>query len=128
LPAMSIVMNKCDLSGLPPGPVPDAPMPTIAVSALTGAGMPALRDHLKHAVGYQGSSGGDFSARRRHLDALDRTETALRAGVRQLGEYAAGELLAEHLRLAQHCLGEITGEFSADDLLGRIFASFCIGK
>ncbi len=128
LPPMSIVMNKCDLSGQPPGPVPDAPTPTIAVSALTGAGMPALRDHLKHAVGYQGSSGGDFSARRRHLDALDRTETALRAGARQLGEFAAGELLAEHLRLAQHSLGEITGEFSADDLLGRIFASFCIGK
>ena len=128
LPAMSIVMNKCDLSGLAPGTVRDAPVPTIAVSALTGAGMTALREHLKHAVGYQGSSGGDFSARRRHLDALDRTEAALRAGATQLSEFAAGELLAEHLRLAQHSLGEITGEFSADDLLGRIFTSFCIGK
>ncbi len=128
LPAMSIVMNKCDLSGLAPGTVRDAPVPTIAVSALTGAGMTALREHLKHAVGYQGSCGGDFSARRRHLDALDRTEAALRAGATQLSEFAAGELLAEHLRLAQQSLGEITGEFSADDLLGRIFTSFCIGK
>jgi len=128
LPAMSIVMNKCDLSGLPPGALQHTAVPTIAVSALTGAGMPALREHLKHAVGYEGSTGGDFSARRRHLDALDRTEAALRAGARQLGEFAAGELLAEHLRLAQHSLGEITGEFSADDLLGRIFTSFCIGK
>ncbi len=90
--------------------------------------MTALREHLKHTVGYQGSCGGDFSARRRHLDALDRTEAALRAGATQLSEFAAGELLAEHLRLAQQSLGEITGEFSADDLLGRIFTSFCIGK
>ncbi len=128
LPAMSIVMNKCDLSGLAPGTVHDTPIPTVAVSALTGAGMNALREHLKHVVGYQGISGGDFSARRRHLDALDRTEAALFAGAVQLREFAAGELLAEHLRLAQHSLGEITGEFSADDLLGRIFTSFCIGK
>jgi len=128
LPAMSIVMNKCDLSGLAPGTVHDTPIPTVAVSALTGAGMNALREHLKHVVGYQGISGGDFSARRRHLDALERTEAALLAGSAQLREFAAGELLAEHLRLAQHSLGEITGEFSADDLLGRIFTSFCIGK
>ncbi len=128
LPATSIVMNKCDLSGLTPGVLQDAPVPVIAVSALTGAGMTALREHLKHAIGYQGSSGGDFSARRRHLDALDRTEFALRAGAAQLRQFAAGELLAEHLRLAQHSLGEITGEFSADDLLGHIFTSFCIGK
>lgn len=128
LPPMSIVMNKCDLSGLPPGALQHAAVPTIAVSALTGAGMTALREHLKHAVGYERSTGGDFSARRRHLDALDRTEAALRAGAQQLGEFAAGELLAEHLRLAQRSLGEITGEFSADDLLGRIFTSFCIGK
>ena len=128
LPATSIVMNKCDLSGLTPGVLQDAPVPVIAVSALTGAGMTALREHLKHAIGYQGSSGGDFSARRRHLDALDRTELALRAGAAQLRQFAAGELLAEHLRLAQHSLGEITGEFSADDLLGHIFTSFCIGK
>jgi tRNA modification GTPase len=116
------------LSGLAPGTVHDTPIPTVAVSALTGAGMNALREHLKHVVGYQGISGGDFSARRRHLDALDRTEAALFAGAVQLREFAAGELLAEHLRLAQHSLGEITGEFSADDLLGRIFTSFCIGK
>ena len=105
LPAMSIVMNKSDLSGLAPGTVHDTPIPTVAVSALTGAGMNALREHLKHVVGYQGISGGDFSARRRHLDAMDRTESALLAGAAQLREFAAGELLAEHLRLAQHSLG-----------------------
>jgi tRNA modification GTPase len=127
LPPMTVVLNKCDLSGIPAGPVP-SPAATIAVSALTGAGMPELRAHLERCAGYQGAGSGDFSARRRHLDALDRTEAALRAGQKQLQQQAAGELLAEHLRMAQQSLGEITGEFTADDLLGRIFASFCIGK
>ncbi len=68
------------------------------------------------------------ASRRRHLDALDRAKRALTNGEEQLAGYGAGELLAEDLRDAQQALGEITGEFSADDLLGEIFGSFCIGK
>ena len=78
-------------------------------------------------VGYQASE-GQFLARRRHLDALDRARELLRAGDLQLKHHRAGELLAEDLRLAHQSLCEITGEFSSDDLLGKIFSSFCIGK
>ncbi len=67
-------------------------------------------------------------ARRRHLEAIDNAENHLQEGKIQLEEYKAGELLAEELRLTQQYLSEITGEFSSDDLLGRIFSSFCIGK
>ncbi|MCB1798610.1 MAG: tRNA uridine-5-carboxymethylaminomethyl(34) synthesis GTPase MnmE, partial [Gammaproteobacteria bacterium] len=66
--------------------------------------------------------------RRRHLDAIARAARALQAGRRALNEGRAGELLAEDLRQSQLALAEITGEFTADDLLGRIFSSFCIGK
>jgi tRNA modification GTPase len=79
-------------------------------------------------MGYQAGSEGSFSARRRHLDALERAQAFLQTGQQQLQAEQAGELLAEDLRQAQQCLSEITGEFSSDDLLGRIFSSFCIGK
>jgi len=130
LPPVSIVLNKCDLSGLSPGSVSGASMPTIAISALTGAGIDELRQHLKRCVDFGSGSeaAGDFSARRRHLDALARCETALKQGAYALTGNAAAELVAEHLRLAQQTLAEITGEFSSDDLLGQIFSSFCIGK
>ena len=71
---------------------------------------------------------GGFTARRRHLDALDVAEKALYTGQNQLQSMGAGELLAEDLRAAQDSLGEITGQVTPDDLLGRIFSSFCIGK
>lgn len=128
LPPLTVVQNKCDLSGLTPGLHTGSTPPAIAVSALTGAGIAALRAHLKRLAGYHDVSAGDFSARRRHLDALDRCADALDAGIDALDAHAAAELLAEHLRDAQQQLGEITGQFSSDDLLGRIFASFCIGK
>ena len=67
-------------------------------------------------------------ARRRHLDALERAAAAVARARQQLVETAAGELVAEELRVAQQALGEITGTFSSDDLLGRIFGEFCIGK
>ena len=95
---------------------------------LTGAGLPLLREALKVQVGYQGASEGVFMARRRHLEALERARDHVAIGREQLRANRAGELLAEELRLAQQALGEITGEVTADDLLGRIFASFCIGK
>lgn len=79
-------------------------------------------------MGYSQTAESSFSARRRHLDALKQAQQYLESGYQQLTHASAGELLAEDLRLAQQALGEITGEFTADDLLGRIFSSFCIGK
>ncbi len=98
------------------------------LSALTGDGLDLLRAHLKHAMGFHTAESGTVSARQRHLDALVRARAHVEEGARQLNERRAGELFAEELRAAQHDLGEITGEFTTDDLLGRIFSSFCIGK
>ncbi|HEX5513877.1 MAG TPA: tRNA uridine-5-carboxymethylaminomethyl(34) synthesis GTPase MnmE [Gammaproteobacteria bacterium] len=125
--AVTVVRNKIDLSGAPAGIGESALGPELRLSALSGDGVSLLREHLKASMGYDGHSGG-FLARRRHLDALARAADHLAAGRRQLREHHAGELLAEDLRRAQEALGEITGEFTSEDLLGRIFASFCIGK
>ena len=89
---------------------------------------PRLREHLKACMGYEQTSESSFSARRRHLEALRHASDSLEHGRSQLTLAGAGELLAEDLRQAQQSLGEITGAFSSDDLLGRIFSSFCIGK
>ncbi len=125
LPPITVLMNKCDLTATEPAIELDGSYPLIALSARSGAGLELLRDHLKQSVGYQYADSGDFSARRRHLDALERTLCALQSAKQQCN---AGELLAEHLRMAQQALGEITGEFTPDDLLDQIFSSFCIGK
>lgn len=101
---------------------------TINLSAKSTEGLDLLREHLKACMGYEQTVEGSFSARRRHLDALQQASTALEHGRDQLTLAGAGELLAEDLRVAQQVLGEITGAFSSDDLLGRIFSSFCIGK
>jgi tRNA modification GTPase len=98
------------------------------MSALTGEGLKTLRTHLKLCMGYQTLDGGTVSARQRHLDALSRARRHTEEASRQLRERRAGELVAEELRVAQQALSEITGEFTSDDLLGRIFSSFCIGK
>jgi len=100
----------------------------LKLSAETGAGLAELREHLKHCMGYEVAEGGTISARARHLDALQRAHRHTTEAVARLRDDHAGELVAEELRLAQQALGEITGEFRADDLLGRIFGSFCIGK
>ena len=98
----------------------------IPLSAKTGAGLDVLRQTLLREVGWQGEGEGLFLARARHLNALQvakgELELAALCGNGQI------ELLAEHLRLAQVACGEITGEFTADDLLGVIFSRFCIGK
>lgn len=126
---VTIVRNKLDLTAEPAGLAEDGQgRALVRVSALTGAGLAALRDHLKACVGYTGEAGGTFSARRRHLDALTRAQRHATAALEQLAEFRAGELAAEELRLSQEALGEITGEVTSEDLLGRIFASFCIGK
>ena len=122
---VTVVLNKADLSGISPGKREDG---AFVISAASGEGLQALRNHLKAAAGYQGEGQSRFSARRRHITALEQALAALDSGVRQLHGHAAGELLAEDLRAAQKALEEITGAFTADDLLGRIFSSFCIGK
>jgi len=125
--AVTWVINKIDLAHARARFERTDP-PRVYLSAMTGEGIDGLREHLKECVGYQGAEAGAVSARRRHLDALTRADAHLREAARQLNERRAGELMAEELRQAQQCLAEITGEFTSDDLLGRIFANFCIGK
>ena len=117
------VFNKIDVAGSNPKEEDNA----IYLSAKSGLGIELLKSRIKSAVGYQPTE-GKFLARRRHLQALDTAKNLLLAGQQQLQSYKAGELLAEDLRLAHLALCEITGEFSSDDLLGKIFSSFCIGK
>jgi tRNA modification GTPase len=100
----------------------------VTLSAKTGDGIDSLKEHLKSIMGYQGSTEGGFMARRRHLTALNNTHQHLITGLDQLESYVAGEILAEELRICQQELDQITGEFTSDDLLGKIFSSFCIGK
>lgn len=125
---LTLVRNKIDTTADTPGSELSTGTTVVRLSALSGEGVGNLKAHLKDVMGYSGTTEGRFSARRRHLDALDRARQALENGETQLAGYGAGELLAEDLRDAQQALGEITGEFSADDLLGEIFGSFCIGK
>lgn len=122
-----VVSNKCDLTRQPAIRHTDAPLERLWLSAQTGAGLPLLIEALCERVGYQPQE-DTFIARTRHVEALRRTAQHLCEAHEQLTVHAAGELVAESLRCAQQALGEITGAFSADDLLGRIFGSFCIGK
>ena len=100
----------------------------VSISAATGEGLERLFDVIAQSAGLTTTVEGVFMARRRHLVALDEASARVRAGQAQLAVNAAGELLAEELREAQRYIGEITGDFTNDDLLGRIFSSFCIGK
>ncbi|MEN8131585.1 MAG: tRNA uridine-5-carboxymethylaminomethyl(34) synthesis GTPase MnmE, partial [Pseudomonadota bacterium] len=118
------VHNKIDISLKSPGFHGDE----VYVSAKQGQGLELLRRRLKDHMGFQDNIEGVFIARRRHLEALEQASMALEQGREQLIHQRAGELMAEELRVAQHALGQITGEVSSDDLLGRIFSSFCIGK
>jgi len=124
----TIILNKTDLAGFPAQLDHASGQPSIRLSAETGDGIDLLKDHLKSRMGFQTAGEGAFMARRRHIDALIRAREYLDLGLDQLFNAAAGELFAEDLRQAQHHLGEITGSFSSDDLLGEIFSSFCIGK
>ncbi len=127
---VTLVLNKCDLSsGVPMADTITMTGPRwLPISARTGDGLPLLREHLKQCMGYVLPEAGTVSARSRHLDALTVARRHVEEAARQLTEMRAGELVAEELRLAQRALDEITGTFSSDDLLGRIFGSFCIGK
>ena len=128
-----VVHNKIDLSGAPAGERKAGAQAgvgsfRIRLSAKTGEGVDRLCERLKALAGYEPRAEGLFMARRRHLVALDEALAALDAARRGGDEGAGSELVAEDLRLAQRALGEITGEFTTDDLLDRIFATFCIGK
>jgi len=101
---------------------------TIALSAKKQQGIDLLTTEIKKEIGYQQTGEGTYLARTRHLQALQKAAEAIEQGKIQILEFHAGELLAEELRQAQLSLSEITGAFSADDLLGEIFSSFCIGK
>ena len=125
---VTIVLNKIDLAtGIPLSDTVSGP-PRVAISARTGAGLDVLRAHLRDSMGYQVADAGTVSARARHLEALTRARRHVDAAEAQLRESRAGELVAEELRHAQIALGEITGTVTSNDLLGRIFSSFCIGK
>ncbi|HHO70132.1 MAG TPA: tRNA uridine-5-carboxymethylaminomethyl(34) synthesis GTPase MnmE [Halothiobacillus sp.] len=119
--------NKIDLTGRSPGWI-DREQRVLAISARQNLGLDQLRQTLKDLVGYQANEGGQFIARRRHLDALQQAREEIAAALIALTETRAGELAAESLRRAQLAMDEITGKFTADDLLGKIFSSFCIGK
>lgn len=126
---VTLIRNKADLSGETVGleTCVDGHV-TLTLSARGLEGLDLLREHLKACMGYEQTSEGSFSARSRHLQALQQASASLEHGRSQLTVLGAGELLAEDLRMAQQALGEITGAFTPDDLLGRIFSSFCIGK
>ena len=121
---VTIVHNKIDLSGDAPGLVNGE----VWLSAETGQGVDALRQRIRELAGYEDRGEGAFTARRRHITALRQAYGHFRDGRRALDETRAGELFAEELRLSHEALGAITGAFRADDLLGKIFSEFCIGK
>jgi len=125
---VTLIRNKVDKVNEAPGRGERRGLPEIGLSARSGEGLELLKAHLLASMGFQGAENTEFLARRRHLDAIDRALESLQKGRMALEQQQAGELLAEDLRQAQLALSEITGAFSADDLLGTIFSSFCIGK
>lgn len=122
------IFNKIDLVNLTPMVTMIEKQTIIMLSVKLNLGINLLKDQLKQFAGLQSTTEGLYLARRRHLDALSRTHEHLKNAYYQLSQAHASELAAEDLRLAQLALNEITGEFTADDLLGKIFSSFCIGK
>lgn len=125
---VTVIRNKTDMTNEGIGISQANGCSLIRLSAREDLGIDLLRDHLKETMGFNSNTEGGFLARRRHLQALNSAAEHLAQGHEQLVVARSGELLAEELRLAQQALSEITGEFTSDDLLGRIFSSFCIGK
>jgi tRNA modification GTPase len=119
------VFNKIDLTGHAPAVERQGETAVVWLSAKTGAGVDLLRSTLLKTIGWHSTGEGVYMARARHLQALDQARGYLRRAAAQGRQF---ELLAEELRLAQEALSRITGEFTADDLLGEIFSRFCIGK
>ncbi|NDV90874.1 tRNA uridine-5-carboxymethylaminomethyl(34) synthesis GTPase MnmE [Alteromonas sp. 345S023] len=129
---VTVIRNKADLSTLDVGlatvTTAHGDISVINLSAKEGDGVETLKAHLAKTMGFDTTTEGQFIARRRHIDALEQAYQYVVTGHQQLHDALAGELLAEELRLAHQALCEITGEFTSDDLLGKIFSSFCIGK
>jgi len=125
---MLIVKNKIDLTHELPEIISNKNRTEVKISIKNNLGLDLLTKEIKKIAGFQSEETSGFIARRRHVAALDRAYQFLLHGQSQLTEHRAGELLAEDLCDAQKALSEITGEFSSDDLLGKIFSSFCIGK
>ena len=124
-----VIHNKIDLAARPPADAGTRRRhPHLAVGAPTGDGLDLLLAELQRHAGHGEAGEGAFTARARHVAALERARAHFAAAEHALAVQHAGELAAEELRQVQHALGEITGEFSSDDLLGSIFSSFCIGK
>lgn len=123
---LTVVFNKIDKINF--NIQTDNTVEQLAISAKEKTGLSELKNHLKNVMGYQNTNEGGFSARRRHVDAIENAKKSLITGLTQLRQTAAGELLAEDLKYAQDYCNQITGEFTPDDLLGKIFGSFCIGK
>jgi tRNA modification GTPase len=122
------IYNKIDLLGIKPEIKQIALGTQIYLSIKTGEGMELLKQHLKQSVGFNDAADTIFIARRRHIEALKKGHEYVESALNQLQTSQAGELVAEDLRQAQNSLAEITGKFTSDDLLGKIFSSFCIGK
>lgn len=125
---MTRIRNKIDLLGEKARITESEDGPEISLSATTGEGLDFLKAHLKSRAGLGAHPEGAFIARRRHVDALDQGLRHLEAAAENLDQRLGAELVAEELHLAQRALSEITGRFTSDDLLGRIFSGFCIGK
>lgn len=121
-----VIYNKADIAQVTE--VTDISKHVLHVSAKTGDGIDALKHMIKQLVAFHDGNENQFIARRRHINALEQAQYFLTLGNQQLQENKAGELLADDLLQAQNALSEITGEFTSDDLLGKIFSSFCIGK
>jgi len=128
-PAVPVIIlrNKIDVSGAAPGASADDPQ-TLNISARTGAGIDELRETIRKLAGYKDLGEGAFTARRRHVEAISAAAEHFQRGREALSNERAGDLFAEDLRLSHEALGEVTGAFTSDDLLGRIFSTFCIGK
>lgn len=124
---VTVVRNKIDLTGRNSQVENNDGVDIVSISTRTGDGLRLLTEHLKQVTGLATVPEGVFTARQRHLDALRRALVFVQQG-RALLDPPYPELLAEELRQAQTVLGEITGEFTSEDLLGEIFGSFCIGK
>ena len=123
-----IVENKIDLTGEKCANKEIREYPHIKLSVKTHAGIKLLKEHLKDIVGFESANENNFTARRRHCDAIARAKTFLKNANNLFLNQNVSELVAENLRQAQNTLSEITGEFTSDDLLGKIFSEFCIGK
>ena len=129
----TLVFNKIDLCEDPTPRISevaykDCKLPLVYLSATLESGIDILQQHLKSCIGFEAMTEGVFVARERHLQALTASLTHLNSAAAGISKHLHLELVAEDLRLAQQHLGGITGEFTSDDLLGEIFASFCIGK